>query len=92
MSESVTTKARIRNELGLHARAAAQLVELATRFEADLFLSKDGREVNGKSIMGVLLLAATRGSEIGIRGEGPDAAELVSAVVELITGKFGEDK
>ena len=92
MSQSVTTTATIRNELGLHARAATKLVEVASAYEAELFLSKDGREVNGKSIMGVLLLTATRGSVIGIRGEGPDAEELVRAVAKLIEGKFGEEK
>jgi len=90
MNRSVKARATIRNELGLHARAATKLVELASRYESDLVLVKDGREVNGKSIMGVLLLTATRGSEIEIRGEGPDAEEMVRAIAELIEGKFGE--
>jgi phosphocarrier protein len=92
MTEAVTGKATIRNELGLHARAATKLVEVACRYEADLYLSKDGREVNGKSIMGVLLLTATRGSVIEIRGVGADAEELVQAIAALIEGKFGEVK
>lgn len=90
MSATVKARATIRNDLGLHARAATMLVEVASRFEAELYLSKDGREVNGKSIMGVLLLTATRGSVLEIRGEGADAAAMVAAVVELIESKFGE--
>jgi phosphocarrier protein len=91
MTESVRRQATIRNELGLHARAATKLVEVASRYEAELYLSKDGREVSGKSIMGVLLLTATRGTVIEIRGEGTDANELVEAIATLIESKFGEE-
>jgi len=79
------------NELGLHARAATALVQLASRFESELYLSKDGREVNGKSIMGVLLLTATQGSRIEVRAEGPDAEDLVRAISDLVAGGFGEE-
>ena len=81
----------IRNRLGLHARAAAKLVHLSNRFAAEIRLVKDEVEVNGKSIMGVLMLAAPRNSRIVVRAEGPDAAEAVEAIGTLIAGKFGEE-
>lgn len=90
MRGTATATLTIVNELGLHARAATMLVQLASRFHADLFLSKDGREVNGKSIMGVLLLTATKGSQIGVRAVGRDAAKLVEAVARLVADGFGE--
>lgn len=80
----------ILNRLGLHARAAAQLVHLANRFAAEIRISKDGVEVNGKSIMGVLMLAAPRESRILVRAVGPDAEEAIAAIGELIGRKFGE--
>lgn len=81
----------IRNRLGLHARAAAKLVHLSNRYAAEIRLVKDEVEVNGKSIMGVLMLAAPRDSRIVVRAEGPDAAEAVEAIGALIDGKFGEE-
>jgi phosphocarrier protein len=78
------------NALGLHARAAAQLVKLANRFPCDVFLVKDGQEVNGKSIMGVLMLAATQGSVIAVRTEGTDAESALKAIGELVAAGFGE--
>jgi phosphocarrier protein HPr len=78
------------NALGLHARAAAQLVKLANRFQCDVFLVKDGQEVNGKSIMGVLMLAATQGSIISVRTEGADAEPALKAISELVAAGFGE--
>jgi phosphocarrier protein HPr len=81
---------RIVNALGLHARAAAQLVKLANRFRADVFLEKDDQEVNGKSIMGVLMLAATQGSTVTVRTEGEDAEPALEAIGELIGNGFGE--
>ena len=81
----------IRNRLGLHARAAAKLVHLSNRFAAEIRLVKDGVEINGKSIMGVLMLAAPMDSRIVVRAEGPDAAEAVEAIGALIDGKFGEE-
>lgn len=82
----------ITNELGLHARAAAALVRLASGYQADLHLSRGGREVNGKSILGVLLLTATRGSRIVARAAGPDAAELLAALERLVADRFGEPR
>lgn len=81
----------IMNKLGLHARAAAQLVHLANRFASEIMIAKDGVEVNAKSIMGVLMLAAPRYSLVVIRAEGPDAEAAVDAIALLIAGKFGEE-
>jgi phosphocarrier protein len=81
----------ILNRLGLHARAAAKLVRLANGFASEILVSKDGMEVNGKSIMGVLMLAAPKDAKILIRAIGPDAEEAVAAIGELIAGKFGEE-
>ncbi|MGE5188537.1 MAG: HPr family phosphocarrier protein [Gemmatimonadota bacterium] len=81
----------IRNRLGLHARAAAKLVHLSNRYAAEVRLVKDEIEVNGKSIMGVLMLAAPRDSRIVVRAEGPDAHAAVEAIAALIDGKFGEE-
>ncbi len=90
MSEAVAADFTIVNALGLHARAAAQLVKLANRFQCDVFIVKDGQEVNGKSIMGVLMLAATQGSIITVRTEGSDAEPALKAIGELVQGGFGE--
>jgi phosphocarrier protein len=81
----------ILNRLGLHARAAAQLVRLANGFVSEIRVAKDGMEVNGKSIMGVLMLAAPKDTKILIRAIGADAEEAVAAIGELIAGKFGEE-
>lgn len=81
----------ILNRLGLHARAAAQLVRLANGFASEIRVAKDGMEVNGKSIMGVLMLAAPKDAKILIRADGPDAEEAVTAIGELIARKFGEE-
>ncbi len=78
------------NALGLHARAAAQLVKVSNHFKCDVFLVKDDQEVNGKSIMGVLMLAATQGSLIAVRTEGEDAEPALKAIGELIENGFGE--
>ncbi len=80
------------NALGLHARAAAQLVKLSNRFKSDVFLVKDGQEVNGKSIMGVLMLAATQGSEVQVRIEGEDCEPALKALRELFEAGFGEGR
>jgi len=80
------------NALGLHARAAAQLVKLANRFQCDVFLVKEDQEVNGKSIMGVLMLAATQGSLLTVRTEGADAEPALKALGELIQAGFGEGR
>ena len=80
------------NELGLHARAATKFVQLATKFPCDVTLAKDGNEVNGKSIMGVLMLVASKGSVVTIRAKGDRADEAVAALAKLIEEKFGEDR
>jgi phosphocarrier protein len=81
----------IPNRLGLHARAAAKFVHLATRYRAHVRGSRDGRVMDGKSIMGILLLAAARGTTITIAADGPDEADALAALCELVQGGFGED-
>jgi len=78
------------NKLGLHARASAKLTQTANRFAAEIWLSRNGRRVNAKSIMGVMMLAAGKGSRIVIETDGADADAAMSAVVGLIEDKFGE--
>jgi phosphocarrier protein HPr len=79
------------NQLGMHARAAAKFVHLATRYEAKVKVARDRREMDGKSIMGILLLAAACGSTITISAEGTDERDAVSALVALVESGFGED-
>jgi phosphocarrier protein HPr len=79
------------NALGLHARAAAQFVSLAAKFESEIYVEKDGYEVNGKSIMGVMTLAAPQGSTLIVKAIGGDAENAVEQLGELIKNKFGED-
>ena len=86
-----TSKVTIKNKLGLHARPAALFVQLANRFKCDIFVNKNGVEVNGKSIMCVMMLAAESGSEIIIRGVGEDAREAVKALTELVESGFEEE-
>lgn len=78
------------NKLGLHARASAKLTQLAAQFKCDIWLSRDGRRVNAKSIMGVMMLAAGIGSRVAIETEGPDADAALAALTKLIADKFGE--
>jgi len=80
----------ISNRLGLHARASAKLTKMAGGFKSDLPLSRNDRRVNAKSIMGVMMLAAGMGSEIGIEADGPDESEAMAALRTLIDGRFGE--
>jgi phosphocarrier protein HPr len=84
-------RCRIRNRLGLHARPAAQFVKLASRFSCEVLVSRDDVEVNGKSIMGVMMLAAEQGAAIVIRAEGDDAEEALRQLVALIERGFDED-
>jgi phosphocarrier protein len=79
------------NQLGMHARAAAKFVHLAGRFGARIRVARQGREMDGKSIMGILLLAAARGSTITISAEGADEQEAVAALTALVESGFGED-
>ena len=78
------------NTLGLHARAAAQLVQCANRFRSEIHVEKDGSTVNGKSIMGVLTLAAAKGSTITVSCEGEDAEHAMAAIAKVIENGFGE--
>ncbi len=82
----------IQNELGLHARAATKLVQTASKFPCEITVTKDGHEVNGKSIMGVLMLVASKGTTVTIKAKGDKAAEAVAAICVLIDDKFGEGK
>lgn len=91
MSRTAKETVRISNRYGLHARPAAEFVKLAGRYSADVSVRKDNTEVNGKSIMGVMMLAAESGSEITIRAEGRDADDAVRALTELVKNGFGED-
>jgi phosphocarrier protein HPr len=80
----------ITNRLGIHARVAAKLVELARRFQAGIFMEKDGVEVNARSILGILTLYCPQGSRLTIRAEGADAGNAMAAFARLIEEKFGE--
>jgi phosphocarrier protein HPr len=82
----------ISNRNGLHARPAAEIVKAAAKFNADITLVRDDLEVNGKSIMGVMMLAAEYGSQLLLRADGPDAEAAVAAIATLVESKFGESK
>ena len=84
------TEAEIVNKLGLHARAAAKLTEVAGAFAAEVWLSRNGRRVNAKSIMGVMMLAAGQGTEIELEAEGTDEAQAAEAITALVNDRFGE--
>jgi phosphocarrier protein len=85
-----SVEATIINKLGLHARASAKLTQLASGFQSDIHLSRNGRRVNAKSIMGVMMLAAGKGSSISIEADGADADAALAAIGALIADKFGE--
>ena len=78
------------NKLGLHARAAAKLTQLASKYACDVFIERSGRKVNAKSIMGVMMLAAARGSKVQLETLGADEGEAIEALAALISGYFGE--
>ena len=86
------TEVEIVNKLGLHARAAAKLTQLAGNFTAEVWLLRNGRRVNAKSIMGVMMLAAGKGSRVVIEADGEDAEGALAAVVRLIAERFGEQE
>ena len=88
----VEAEVEIVNRLGLHARAAAKLVHMASAFESEVVLSSDGQEVDAKSILGVLLLAAAQGMTVRIRCDGVDEDEALRSIRELIGERFGEDE
>src|SRR4030081_3072806 len=79
------------NRLGLHARPAAMFVRIASRYRSEIWVSKEGEDVNGKSIMGLMMLAAGQGSKLRIRCEGPDAEKALEELEELIKARFNED-
>ena len=92
MAEVAEKTIKIQNELGLHARAATKLVQLASKYPCELTITKEGHEVNGKSIMGVLMLVASKGTSVTLRARGDKAQEAITAIAALIDDKFGEGK
>ncbi|HXD20275.1 MAG TPA: HPr family phosphocarrier protein [Vicinamibacterales bacterium] len=86
-----TRTVTVTNALGLHARAAARFVHLATRFSSQIRVARDAKVMDGKSIMGILLLAAARGTTLTISAEGPDEASAVTSLIELVESGFGEE-
>jgi phosphocarrier protein len=83
---------RIKNKLGLHARAAAQLVSLVSGFKSEVTILKDGESVNGKSIMGLMMLGASQGTDIEVEAEGEDEAEALAAIEALVDARFNESQ
>lgn len=90
MSDILVKTIQIQNKLGLHARSAAKFVTLASKFKSNILVSKDDIETNGKSILGLLMLAAAQGTEITLKISGPDQDEAFAALKELIDNKFDE--
>jgi len=86
----IRSTATISNKLGLHARASAKLTKLAGGFQCEVHLSRNGRRINAKSIMGVMMLAAGQGSEVEVETDGPDEQAAMDALLALINDKFGE--
>ncbi len=84
------TQVEISNRLGLHARAAAKVVHAANSFRSEIFIGTDDEEVNAKSILGLLTLAATKGTPLNVRAEGDDEEEALAAIVRLFENRFGE--
>jgi phosphocarrier protein HPr len=91
VNEPLKAIARITNKRGLHARASAKIVEAAARFQSEVTIIKDGTRVNARSIMGLMMLAASLGSEIGVEAAGSDQAAAMTAMLALIEAKFGEE-
>lgn len=87
----ITKEIAVLNKLGIHARPAAQFVRVASRFQADVTVEKDDERVDGKSIMGLMMLAVGCGARITVTTDGADEAEAMAAIEELVAGKFGED-
>ena len=86
----ISREFKISNRLGLHARPSAQLTQVASRFHSDVYLARDGRRVNAKSIMGVMMLAAGYGTTVSVEADGPDEDAAVAAIGALIDSRFGE--
>jgi phosphocarrier protein HPr len=91
LPKTATSKVSVCNKLGLHARPASLFVRTANRFQSEVFVEKDGEVINGKSIMGLLMLAAGPGSQLILRAEGTDASQAVSELETLVRRKFDED-
>jgi phosphocarrier protein HPr len=91
VTNSIERTVPIVNKLGLHARAAAKLVTLATKFNADVRVRKDGREVSGKSIMGVMMLAAAKGTQVTLVAQGDDAQKALDELAALVARRFDEE-
>jgi phosphocarrier protein len=89
--KEITRDLVVINKLGIHARPAAMFVKIASRFECDIFVEKDGERVNGKSIMGLMMLAAGPGSKLKVIASGADAAQAMSEIEALLKRKFDED-
>ena len=87
----MTREFQVANKLGIHARPAAMFVKVANRFKCDIFVEKDGEKVNGKSIMGLMMLAAGPGSKLKVHADGKDASQALTEIETLISQKFGED-
>jgi phosphocarrier protein HPr len=87
----MTKELQVSNKLGIHARPAAMFVKIASSFKCNIFVEKDGETVNGKSIMGLMMLAAGPGSKLKVHAEGPDAAEAIAKLEALLENKFGEE-
>jgi len=90
-TEKVEKEMTIVNRLGLHARPAAMFVRVASKHRCDIWVAKEGEEISGKSIMGLMMLAAGQGSKLRIRAEGPDASQAIKDIEELIQSRFNED-
>ena len=88
----VKREVKVINKLGLHARAAAKFVTLASEFDADIHIQLNGRKVNGKSIMGVMMLAAAKGSQLELTASGDDEQQAMDTLAELINDRFGEEE
>jgi phosphocarrier protein len=86
----ISREFRISNKLGLHARPSAQLTQVAGKFASEIYIAKNGRRVNAKSIMGVMMLAAGPGSTVTVDAEGPDEGQAIDAIAALIASRFGE--
>ncbi len=87
----MTKEVQVSNKLGIHARPAAMFVKVASRFKTNIFVEKDGETVNGKSIMGLMMLAAGPGAKLKVHADGSDAAEALKELEELLDRKFNEE-
>ncbi len=91
MANILRARVTIPNKKGLHARASAKIVEASSRFQSDIHVTKDGVSANGRSIMGLMMLAASMGKEVEITAQGPDASEAMRAILALVEARFGEE-